>query len=186
MCSNNRDITAKDLSEMGLTLKLGTKKYPKLGIKNTLVFLTEPVQMFFDSWFSDTSFSIIYINTYSRWACCYNTIKSLRACINSLNWSLRVCCNTNCWGQHSTCYISLNWSLRVCCNTNCWWGQQHSTTCYISINRSLRVCCIYTNWGSHPQQVLVHNVHWGHNVRFSCLLQTDDCVIITCNNKYLV
>ena len=35
-------------------------------------------------------------------------------------------------------------------------------------------------------QVLVYNVHWGHYVRFSCLLQTDDCVIITCNNKYLV
>ena len=98
MCSNNRDITAKDLSEMGLTLKLGTKKYPKLGIKNTLVFLTEPVQMFFDSWFSDTSFSIIYINTYSRWACCHNTDKRYCACCISINWSLRACfINTN-WG----------------------------------------------------------------------------------------
>nr|CAH0099494.1 unnamed protein product [Daphnia galeata] len=30
--------------------------------------------------FSDKSFTITYINTYSRWACCNNTNKILRAC----------------------------------------------------------------------------------------------------------
>ena len=64
--------------------------------------------------------------------------------------------------------------------------QQLVTSASTGVNES----AASTQTEAHIQQllaqVLVYNVHGGHSVRFSCLLQTDDCVIITCNNKYLV
>jgi hypothetical protein len=159
------DITAEDLSEMGLTLKLGTRK-KLLSFLQNLGKSSTPTQ----DGPAATTPSKVYVPASTASTGVYESAATPTA---EANIQLVTSASTGVYESAATPTADEASNI-----------QQLVTSASTGVYESA------TQTEAHIQQllaqVLVYNVHWGHYVRFSCLLQTDDCVIITCNNKYLV